>query len=798
MEIVFRNFDNWDRYYDRNGKLLHGCVQFMVKDGTTEAAIYDSDFTPIANPQITDAMGRTEHQVFIADDVLAYFYKYVGDGSLVSEFANGIDTSDQSKWVLQYTIESVSIDQRSITGESSMGVPTMDDLRALDPTEVPEIYGNKIVCLQGYYKCGDCEPVYYYWDSESTANDDNGGIIKYENLIVGRWILVQPTEHCDSRHFGVFPQDSAAADVNQEVRITQLFDYCNQKSIRPYFNGSVEYPYFIYDTIRVLSRNPIDVSEDVVFVDKMASTMGGDFNGNPKFENRNTTVTCKTVRLSWQTGAYPNCQTFIIDTNYPVTLSDMKVVMEVAPNGSTQLYGCQVESNHKISNTIVMQNMEVREEWFAEDYDWSNLSSYSNTILLRNFSSANTYVKLKNKQHEANYGDLGEQTLSGVTLLANCIAENAAFDGVTIQGATELHNVSGTVTVYGNGLSLNAVDCWLSFTAGFVAESIAIRRGSLSCGSTVQLLGDLYADTADINMPLMTRGHNAEFNDCKLLRRIDSDYVKIVDSEITGALYTHEYTADNLKQVNFYIENCFFNGGTHTVTSGSSNTTVTGIWINNSSPRTHQPIVLDMTNLYTYDSMHTYRYENNKGGFLERNPIYTISAYNFFTINDVTWLYHLRSGIKEISSPCLVRSNTRTSIRGDTGWVYPIWGVWVPPQFTTPCKFFAIGKAIRKFKMTISMHFSMNSIPGLSFDPAQDMYYSFVGTKGAEVADPFNHNFTEFGGEMVGNLTMVGTGYSYPPDVPEAAQPTIPPSGAGSSYCDITVEVLKAGMNSFN
>jgi hypothetical protein len=97
-----RNFDQWCRYLDNQGNPLHGCVQFMVKDGNTIAPIYDSDGTALDNPQITDIYGRTEHQVFIDVDVIAYFYKYIGNGIWSNQ--QNIDTSDVTKWELQYTI----------------------------------------------------------------------------------------------------------------------------------------------------------------------------------------------------------------------------------------------------------------------------------------------------------------------------------------------------------------------------------------------------------------------------------------------------------------------------------------------------------------------------------------------------------------------------------------------------------------------------------------------------------------------------------------------------------------------
>ena len=79
-----RNLDLWNRYLDNSGKILQGCIQVMVKDGNTNADIYDSDGTAIQNPQLTDEYGRSEKQIFIEEDVVAYFYKYIGTGS----FAN--------------------------------------------------------------------------------------------------------------------------------------------------------------------------------------------------------------------------------------------------------------------------------------------------------------------------------------------------------------------------------------------------------------------------------------------------------------------------------------------------------------------------------------------------------------------------------------------------------------------------------------------------------------------------------------------------------------------------------------
>lgn len=537
--MSFRNFDNRDRYYDREGNVLCGCLQFMIKDGTTVANIYDGDMVALSNPQVTDILGRTKHQVFVDSDVIAYVYRYVGTGTLAEEEALGIDTSDESKWSLQYTVESAAIDTRSIEGTSAAGVPDIDTLRELDVAEVPEIYGHKIVTLHGYYKAGDCEAVNYVWDNDSTLNDDNGSVIAPNNRLTGRWILVRPTEHCDSRHFGVFPQDSVDADIDHSTRITQLISYCNTHSIKPYFNGSQAYPYFIYTSVAYNSRNTIDVSNDTQFVDKgTGNRFYGEWNGNPYFVNANTKVNSKFVRHSWHIGSYDSDGTvqYIVDSTWsPVFLSNIEAILEISPASSSQFNDCEMTSNEKITNSVVLENMTIKTDWFADNYNWGQLSIYGCTILLDNCKDANTYILLKNKQNEADYGDLGEQTVSDTQLLPNAIAENAAFSNVTLVGNTELHNISGTVVLSGAAYNLNFVDCWLNITnnSQVVMDNIAWRRGNVTSTAQIQTLSSLYLDNVEVYATFYTPGMCPEYIGCSIRQQqLNVREVKYVDCRI--------------------------------------------------------------------------------------------------------------------------------------------------------------------------------------------------------------------------------------------------------------------------
>lgn len=304
-----RNFDQWCRYLDNQGKPLHGCVQFMVKDGNTVAPIYNSDGTAIDNPQITDIYGRTEHQVFVDVDVVAYFYKYIGNGIWSNQ--QNIDTSDVSKWYLQYTIESQDSSNINVEGTSTLCVPNIEALRDLDIEGVPEINGVKVITLLGYYNVGDKEPINYYWDSTSMEQDDDGAVIHSNNEINGRWIMVQPTIHCDSRHYSVFPSNSNNMN-DQSYSISKLFNYCNLKGIRPYFNAHDEYYWYRYSNINV-SAETIDISKGVKFYDLGDSTIVGEWNGDPTFFQSNTNVVAKNVKTSWDAKSYSGYENVIID-----------------------------------------------------------------------------------------------------------------------------------------------------------------------------------------------------------------------------------------------------------------------------------------------------------------------------------------------------------------------------------------------------------------------------------------------------------------------------------------------------
>lgn len=659
---MFRNFDNHDVYFDLGGKPLHGAVQFNLKDGTTPANIYDSDGTPLANPQLMDVYGKTEHQVFVNSDVRAYFYKYVGEGPMASTVEEeGIDLSDEANWQLLFTVESAAIDERSITGESAAGVSTMAALRAIDPYEVPVADGNRVVTLYGYYEANDKEPVNYHFVEQSEQPDDNGAVIQPDEMRTGRWVMVQPTEHCDSRHYGVFPQDSADADIDHTTGIEQLVSYCNFHSIRPFFNGSADYPYFIYTGLAVESLNPIDVSAGTKFVDKgTSSRFYGEWNGNPYFVNNKTNLRCATVKHSWNSLDNQGVVDYIIDTaSRPAILSGVNVVMAVSPASTTHLTNCTVESVHKITNSIVLNDMEVKESWFVDSYNWAGLSIYGCNIQLKNFEHADTYIRMKNKQNDPMYGDLGEQALNGAIFLDGAVAEN--FSGTaTVQGDAEIHNASATLTFTGATPEFNAIDSWLTVVATQPFNTFVLRRGQVVSASAIQVLTSVYMEDVDIDSLVSVLGGSLDLLNCRINQNISHIGDPVVEN----------------------VRDCVFNAQIQ-IRGGGTDVLVNAQWTGNHGT-VNDPISLDRTNLAANDSSHTYKYEGNTGTFIHTNTVTVtfvgLGNYTPGTPNRVTALYSTNAPVYSA-----LHGYTNTVSDGQGGYTDD------SSKYVTKAKFFSVG-----------------------------------------------------------------------------------------------------------
>ncbi|MBO6194699.1 MAG: hypothetical protein J6O00_11215 [Clostridiales bacterium] len=659
-----RNFDNWIRYQDNDRNPLHGCIQFNVKDGNTVAPIYDSDGTALANPQVTDMYGRTKHQVFIDTDVVAYFYKYVGEGVWSDE--HDIDTSDVSKWALQYTTENMLDVLANITSDTVVTISTVERLRAVDIDGIPMVDSKKTVTLLGYFESGDKEPINYIWNPESTERDNGGSVIASDNHITGRWIMVQPTEHVDSRHFGAFPSNSMNMQ-DQTYQIGQLFDYCSVHSLRPFFNGSTDYRWFKYTNLNVIA-DAIDISEGTRFMDLGNNTINGDWNGDPFFNLSNTNVVAKNVKASWSAKSYTGYKNVILDRiSAQKNWQDANIDVQYSPCYGYNFNHCVISENgnigsdnaNGINNTFV--NCKLNERMFVTSGDYKvslvgltsgcqfDMDDFRNNMWLykqlRFTSDSNTFL---------DYRDMPDVGAPFVDYTGNKVtSETVWVTNLKNLYTTRytLDNADGQITTYVLENCVGYYQIPDNMTVSIVSSSVKLRLGH-NCvinarGSDI-MLDDYYIATDDTNPTISVRnctlqGEYTGNYRCKsftsydsiLSCGIESMNTVIKDSQINSTLrliaepgtprdVTHlNGTVSVSHFIHGYLDNNIFNavliidGMAANTIFGASHVLVDSLVIQNNRsnlPNT-QAWSISRLGCMESDALNYYTFVNNTGGF---------------------------------------------------------------------------------------------------------------------------------------------------------------------------------------
>lgn len=634
-----RAWDNWNSYLNNDRNLLHGKIRFCKQGTTEDVVIYNRDGDPIRNPEYTDMLGRTEYQVFLnnADNVTAYFYQYVGSGDMMQW--QGEDY-DPSRWAYQYSSDDMDpVNTVDLEATSAEGVATMADLRARDPETVPTVNGAKLLWLYGYYAAGDTSPVLYVWDSSSLKSDDGGAVIMSDSISgQGRWILASREFIFDVRHFGIFGQNSKySTDFSYTSQLSNCATYCTNEGLNAWFpdiNDSLTY--YLFDGSNTFSiTGDIYCSDGVRFLCKTGTTgtaiqcnelhKAAPYLFESDVQSGYATLTADYINISWVGG---NCQGnarvgWVIDSNaYARTITGKEVHFETNGNYSLTLDNCQITSNKKITGGITIQNSILKTEFFADDYDWSNLRSYYNTILLQNCKDANTYILLKNKQNDPNYGDLGEQTINAEIkpggTLENCVGSAT----LVTHGNYEFHNVSLTLSGVTASDHLNCVDSWLTLSANSVMGSLHLRRGAINGSSTtLQLIGESMIQLADISVPITSIGAYLVISESNINGIITADrlellnnqvYAEVGQTDVSGTVYvkcignTFKLNALNLP-------------ARHYVHANTADSIVVGEWRGNGSDYdTAHWIRLDRTNLKKNDYEHVYRYVGNSEPYIRK------------------------------------------------------------------------------------------------------------------------------------------------------------------------------------
>ncbi len=843
-----RSWDLWNKYTDNDNKPLHGCIMFMVNLGNSVAPIYDKDGTPLNNPQLTDNYGRTQHQVFIDEDVIAYYYKYIGNGEWYTE--QDIDPSDTSKWQLQYTSKSELFFEIDNESKSAYAVNCIEDLRDLTPDEVPSIDGVKIITLMGYNEAGDKEPINYIWNSESTESDDGGAIIATDQ-IKGRWIMVCPTEHLDVRHYGVFPSNSQNM-VDQTLPIQSALIYANNHGLRLFFDTLMNTQYYHYYKITNITLNPvneIDLAKGVTFIDDdviIHSQQSNAFRNDPYFLNGDTTLYSNYAKASWNIKSLSKAKnyepaTYVIDsTSNSTTVKSFQgwnVVVNQNISGYTFVQ-CNISGDSMISSSTLtscvldvigclstdntLNNLTLTEKMF----NGSPMPQTAVNGCIADIDNFGTKVNLWKYLHwrMADFKDIDFKFVTiptdfsidnqelGDRSYTNFVGTGTShtFGEASVNHVYRFTNVRGNIHIPGNAVNQYVFDnCEINLTVGdrFKAYIITVKNSNIIFNDDLPNT-TIYANSSNIMLKSSYAAVSIKdttleplTSSTRLVTSNFSAYSSIVNQEVSSPnlLYKDSqinkdiYSTNNGTSIVTYIDNCIWNNIQQHIASDTADTIISGAWTNNNATKAN-PIVFDMTNIVAVDTAHNYNYDGNSGTFLPKDVNITWKESGCYSINETTWFYHNPVTSTQpviITKPVVVRQNARKSAgAGDTGWCYYCYGVWVPDAWNWSNKdlsFFSIGLKTKTFKLKVMVPFS--GITEASVNLSMTSYYTFE----YEIVSMFN-GFSMTPPTIQNNLlhgpNYIPYSYTYPKDVPEAEPPIIPPSGADDWYFNINVEIV--------
>lgn len=625
-----QNFnDSWSVILDDKCKPLVGKIGFYEPNTTELKNIFGTDEeTPLQNPIYCN--GVTTNQVLLEEgDYTVRYWRYIGNGNMETD-------PNEDSWFLYKTelIKDGSVVNSDI--ENNGIVDTIDDLKDLVGME-----DGDLVLVNGYYTKDDCPARYFVWHENSSDDDDGGVCIQANGQNTGRWIMKIPGTYIDVRWFGDMPGGSisdhtsnlgqrakASAAANKYKKDLYFPSYTKGTSNGFYeFNGSntvsVDQNIICDSGVRFVVKNgtsgsKISCSEFIkegryLFVSEVGKAIGG-------YE-----LNCDWIKTSWLHASTTDPenwadQGFIVDEmNGPIHFKNTKVKIETAPCDGTQFTNCQItECNKLISGDIAMHDMEIDTDWFDDDYDWGELTLTGCRIYLQNCKDANTYIILKNKQHDGNYGDLGEQTISAV-VIPDCVIENCTGSiSLAGHGNIELHNVNLTITGL-NGDTINAIDSWLTINQNVTLNYIQIRRGSLAGTGTITLSNASSLDNVNIEISVTTNAAldvrnstiKAPFICKNVILEHNEIFNLVTQTEVDGVINVHccrnNFTTDGV------------NKGKHYIFANEADTLVHGEWVGNSCTYDDSHwIRINRTNLVAADYLHDYSYIGNEEPYLDK------------------------------------------------------------------------------------------------------------------------------------------------------------------------------------
>lgn len=639
-----RNFDNWDNYTVED-KPFYGRFTFYKLHTTEKVEITDESGTPINNPILSDAYGRTSQQVFLPpEDVTVVLEKYIGGGDM-SE-----NPDDVSAWSEVRSFD--NINQEYIpeinSNDHMVVVGTTEDLT--DYTQ----YDKEYVMVLGYYEIGDMPPAFYHLELNSITTPDGGSIIRSDPTHI--WRLITP-QILDIRIFGVFPAETAASTEGFDSQFRNAFSFANTKGISVYMPKVYNRGYYAFNGGDHLIAGTLYVDNGTVLSGKSGTiselTVGKIEGGAAGFLERNEYNTgklrlnVKSARSSWLADWNQNdvalkpTEEFIIDSQIlrsPFTISDLQRVYIEQPNFNpagritfSRIIDFESPGRISLDAPISFQYMtEIKDSWWALTSSNHKLSTTNVDIAANCTMYLDDFLYVENFCIFQYLNGVRTFNLDGRTYNASV---NDRFDSCTFLNG-EIYNLhlTGTVTLRNikGSVYTNPAAAW---------TDVSVEDSYIAGSLPYNITGDVYIKSSSFISSFIAGSSLPAFhgNSCVIRDSIFNGYLVQVpyNAVITGCTFDMNdqgaYSNINVyaNSTNGYVSCTFsdnvLNGSKVTLMQMSAQwliTVVGAVFVGNSITNSR-----DGTNFIKWTNIapsgHTYSYRNNDGPNVLQQDSYT-------------------------------------------------------------------------------------------------------------------------------------------------------------------------------
>lgn len=633
-----------------NSVLLGGLKVFLINDGgfplsapggrakffkagtsTPETVYSDIDLTEgtALGPVVyTDSLGALP-AIWLKTDRL---YKVVVEQKV---------SDDPEVWTVLWEVDNVGTyvqESAEVTGDPSAVVSSISALKAVDHGE------HSTVQVLGYYVPGDWgEPSTFVYDPESTASEDGGAVIR-PNDNSGRWFQ-QLGSVIDVRKFGAIPDIVDNSDVTSRVQAAATYAANNTMTDRSrppvvafvapgkyVLAGGFDFTVYSFTDISDSSVHPLNwyIGEGVVFVTSSAAITLSKF------------TDCRTVEALVEGASALNVEPggrIEVDPvwwgSLTCNLVDCIVKCSSVTTNTKVFDNCSIESVSKLDGDVTLANMDFKQSWFVDGYDWTDLSISSVIINVQDCRSGNDYIDIVNAMVDKSsmppmYGDMRHVGISGKTLKDGFAISNAVFTDVVVAGEGTIDNCFGSftkdsssvesLTIRSSTLTIKPNSSHEFDYVGALAVYGSVINGESSYTKVVCNGCRCFDSTINVRMKINGR---ADFRSCGI--RYDVEQYSVESSgtwSIDGVMSDCELSGSHILLTN----------------DTGANTVVNFIWKDNFSSAATAVDVSGISSHVKSAQYHSYEYEGNFGSFLpssKEDVVNIVGNIGWSTIPDI-------------------------------------------------------------------------------------------------------------------------------------------------------------------